>query len=220
MLPHARVLTLPFRFTPVRVALLATTWNKSFWTARILAVVWAIESANAGDLATGFLMDDHPDCACTSREVNMVERGSCLLSEDWLIRRKVFLELSWDHFSHYLETQEHLELKEIFKHTSLFYEWRIWDSGRQGRALLFVVLHKTVSSPAIQRYQPACFPFLLGPAPQPCCQLTQHAPASSLWSPTFAYASLWCPELNLIFIVIWSSQVKWDYLKSWARNDH
>lgn len=146
------------------VALLATTWNKSFWTERILAVIWVIVS---GDLATGFLMDDHPDCACTSREVNIVELGSCLLSEDWLIRRKLFFKLSWNHFSHYLETQENLELKEIFKRTTWFYEWRIWGSGRQGKVLFFVVLHRTVSSSAIQCYQPACFPVLLDPVPQP-----------------------------------------------------
>lgn len=159
-------------------------------------------------------MDDHPDCACTSREVNIVELGSCLLSEDWLIRRKLFFKLSWNHFSHYLETQENLELKEIFKRTTLFYEWRIWGSGRQGKVLFFVVLHRIVSSSAIQCYQPACFPVLLDPVPQPLLPTHSACPCFITLITPFACASLWCPELNLIIIVIWSSQVKWNYLKS------
>ena len=119
----------------------------------------------SGNLAWGFLMDDHPDSACTSREVDSWAQKLPVTRR--LVWRKLFFKLSWNNFSHYLETQENLELKEIFKCTSLFYEWRIWGSGRQGKALFFVVLHRIGSSPAIQCYQPACFPVLLDPAPQP-----------------------------------------------------
>lgn len=166
MLPHASFLTLPFRFTPMGVALLATTWKKSFWTERILAVIWAIVSLCQGiSPQASWWMTTLTVPA--PAEKSTAELGSCLLPEDWLIRRKLFFKLSWNHFSHYLETQEKLELKEIFKCTSLFYERRIWGSGRQGKALFFVVLHRIGSSPAIQCYQPSCFPVLLDPAPQP-----------------------------------------------------